>query len=192
MLTAEWVTALAAVGTLVVVAASSLAALRQLRHMHDANQLAVLNDLRTYLQSDDARASLLLVTEFPARAEDPAFRHQVLDQTSAEYVHLRNVLNFFDQLGAIVKHRMVERDLVCDLTSPIVTRTWDSLSPFISTVRAQHGLRFWEDFEYLVIECRRFRQRFPHGTFPKHFAPLALPPPWDREDVNPHGAGAAR
>ena len=45
-MSAEWLTALSALATFVVIAASAIAAAVQLSHMRHANQLIVLNEVR--------------------------------------------------------------------------------------------------------------------------------------------------
>ena len=178
-MSAEWVTALSSLATFIVVGASAVAALIQLRHMRNVNQLAVLNDVRHTMESTEFREALrFVVHETPKLRDNVALRQAVLTIGTPESEKITRVGNFFDQAGVFVKHGMVDRDLACDVWYGPVTRSWDALEPFLATKRASLGYRLWEDFEYLVILCRRFRARYPLGTFPKNMSPLPLPEPW--------------
>jgi hypothetical protein len=86
---------------------------------------------------------------------------------------------YFDlEASQLVKHNMVEARLACDwLYSPVVP-CWDALAPLISSRRAMLGYNMWEDFEYLALLCKRFRQRHPQGTYPHGEERLPLPLPW--------------
>lgn len=179
LMSAEWVTALSSLATFVVVGASAIAALIQLRHMRNVNQLAVLNDVRHTMESAEFREAVKFVMfELPKRVDDAIFRQALLSRATPEWEKLMLVGNFFDQAGVFVKHRMVDRDLACDVWYGPVTRSWNALAPVIASQRARLGYRLWEDFEYLVVLCKRFRERYPLGTFPKNMQPLALPEPW--------------
>lgn len=178
-MSAEWVTALSSLATFVVVGASAVAALIQLRHMRNVNQLAVLNDVRHTMESPEFREALrFVVHETPKLQDNAAFRKAISSIGTPEWEKIGLVGNFFDQAGVFVKHGMVDRDLACDVWNLPVTRSWDALAPVIASKRATLGYRVWEDFEYLVILCRRFRARYPTGTFPKNMPPLVLPEPW--------------
>lgn len=178
-MTAEWLTAIATLGTFVVIAASAAAALLQIRHMRNGNQLSVFSEFRHHLESEEFRAAFrFAVTEFPQRADDPQFRRDLLTGDSQPWLEMRELLNYLDYTGALVKNRMVDRTLACDLFYFQVVRTWESLAPLISTQRARTGYRTWEDFEYLYLECLRFRKRYPDGTFPQAYGAAPLPPPW--------------
>jgi hypothetical protein len=57
-MSAEWVTAIGTIGTFVVIAASAVAALVQLRHMRGSNQIAALNELRETMESESFQSDL--------------------------------------------------------------------------------------------------------------------------------------
>jgi hypothetical protein len=83
--TAEWVAALSSLATFVVIAASALAALAQLRHMRNANQIQVFNDVRQTLESPEYEAAVrFILFEVPKRIDDPAFRAAALQSESPE------------------------------------------------------------------------------------------------------------
>jgi hypothetical protein len=180
-MSAEWVTAIATAGTFVVIAASAVAAFVQLRHVRNANQLAVLNELRVRIDSPEFKRAVNFIRyELPARAkDDPAFRNALLTNTAHESEMVTDVAMFFDfEAAQMVKHHMVDQNLACDwLYYPVVV-CWDSLAPLIASRRAMVGYRMWEDFEYLALLCKRFREKYPGGTYPRREEGLPLPEPW--------------
>lgn len=181
-MTADWLAAAASLATFVVIAASAIAAIVQLRHVYNSNQLAFFNDFRHETETPEFRAAIsFIIYEYPQRVQDPAFRDALMRPNSEEWLKIREVGNLLDSTAAIVKHGMVDRDLACDMLYSTVIRTWETLAPLIATRRAELGYAVWEDFEYFVLLCRRFRARFPDGTYPRGEERVALPAAWERD-----------
>ncbi|HEY9180609.1 MAG TPA: hypothetical protein VIO32_07800 [Candidatus Baltobacteraceae bacterium] len=176
----EWITAISSFATFLVIAASAIAAVVQLRHVRNSNQIVAFNDIRHHMESAEfERASRFIRDEVPVRMDDPSFRRTLLDAESHEWQTIASVCNFLDGAAAqLVKHGMVDAMLACDVWYAQVVRSWDSLAPLIATKRARLGYALWEDFEYLTIRCKQFRKNYPNGTFPKHMKRLPLPEPW--------------
>lgn len=185
-MSAEWVTAISSFATFVVIAATAIAAVLQLRHVRNSNQIAAFNDVRQTIESDDFRRALhFILSEMPARIGDPAFRRRLLDPETDEWQTVATVGNFLDGHAAqFVKHGMVDATLACDLWYAQVVWSWDALEELIATKRAKLGYPMWEDFEYLTIRCKEFRKRYPTGTFPRNMTRLQLPAPWPEETVS--------
>ena len=179
-MTAQWVAAVASVATFLVIGATAIAALVQLRHMRNSNQIAVFTEVRHNMETPEFKAALHFIRyDLPKGLDDAAFRARLLDQDSSEGRAIREVGNYLDgALAPLVKHGMVDHDLACDLFYFPVVMCWDALAPFIATRRAQVGYRMWEDLEYLALLCKDFRRRFPAGTYPNRATALPLPEPW--------------
>lgn len=177
----DWVTAIATAGTFLVIAASATAALIQLGHMRTSNQVLILSEIRTKMESPDFKRAVRFIRyELPARMEsDPNFRRNLLENACPEAEMVNDVGLYFDlEASQLVKHRMVDATLACDwLYSPVVP-CWEALAPLISSRRAMLGYSMWEDFEYLALLCKRFRRRHPEGTYPRGEERLPLPAPW--------------
>lgn len=186
-MSAEWVGAIASLLTFLVIAATAVTALVQLRHMRNSNQIAVFTEIRHNLESPHLQRLLAFVRhEYPQKADDPEFRLRLFDPQTEEAQMLRELGNFLDgAIAPLVKHGMVDRDLACDLFFLPVVLTWDTLAPYIATRRALLGYALWEDFEYLRLLCEDFRKRYPDGTYPKHAKRVSLPQPWPEFDVAP-------
>jgi Domain of unknown function (DUF4760) len=175
----DWITAISSFATFVVIAASALAAVMQLRHMRSGNQIAVMNEVRHRMEDSEFVQTMRFIRhELPQRYGDAAFRKELLSSTSPESLRINEVANFFDLTGSFVKHRMVDPDLACDVWYVPIVPCWDALAPLISSRRAALGYRQWEDFEYFALLCKRFRKKHPSGTYPKGLEALPLPEPW--------------
>src|ERR671925_3502 len=95
----EWLTAVGTIGTFLVIAASAIAALIQLRHMRGNNQIVALTECRETLESPEFREAQRFVSyELPKRLEDPVERRRIAQpqsQFEGEYRAIDTVANFF-------------------------------------------------------------------------------------------------
>ncbi|MFN2449258.1 MAG: hypothetical protein ABR508_05620 [Candidatus Baltobacteraceae bacterium] len=161
-MTAEWLTAVATLGTFVVIAASAIAALMQLRHMRGSNQIVALTECRETLESaefQDAREFAALA--LPALMQDPQMRAK-LEQPffPAELRAAGNVANFFESMGAFVRHGIIDRRIACDLWCGVVVNSWNALLP-VTAVRRKIDPGIWENFEYLAVLSMDFMEQHP-------------------------------
>ena len=159
---AEWVTAVGTVGTFAVILASAVAALLQLRHMRGSNQIVALTECRETLESPAFREAQHFVSyELPNRLKDPQeARKAAVLPFQGEYQALGTIANFFESMGVFVKHRIIDREIGCDLWAYVVLRNWEALLPVTTYVRRElHNEALWENFEYLANMCRRYIER---------------------------------
>jgi len=161
-MSAEWVTAVASAGTFVVIAASAIAALIQLRHSRGSNQIIALNECRETLESTEFRDAQRFVSyELPKRLRDPAECKKVAQLPFVgEYEAIATVANFFESMGLFVKSRIIDRHIACDFWSYIVLRNWNALLPVTTYVRqALHTEALWENFEYMAMLSKRYSEK---------------------------------
>jgi hypothetical protein len=152
-MSAEWVTAIATAGTFVVIAASAMAALVQLRHMRGSNQIVALTECRETLESPEFRAAQRFVSyELPARLRDPnEFQKATQIPYVGEYEAIGTVANFFESMGLFVKHRIIDERIACDFWYFVVLRNWRALLPVVTYLREKLGVQgLWENFEYMA------------------------------------------
>jgi len=171
-MSAEWLTAIGTIGTFVVIAASAIAALIQLRHMRGSNQIVALTECRETLESPDFREAQRFVSyELPKRLMDPEERLRIAQpqsQFEGEYKAIDTVANFFESMGMFVKNRIIDRELALTMWCYVVLRNWNTLLPVITYVRndlAEPSI--WEHFEYLAALSEEYLQRHPGGTYPR-------------------------
>jgi hypothetical protein len=151
-MSAEWVTAIATLGTFLVIAASATAALIQLRHMRGSNQIAALTEFRETMESDKFQAAQAFVSfELPKRLKDPVERVNATQlPPMGEYTAITTVANMFEALGGLVKSGVIDREVACDVVALIVVRNWDAMLPLTTYVRRKlQAPALWENFEYL-------------------------------------------
>lgn len=169
-MSAEWVTAISALGTLIVIAASAIAGLVQLRHMRGSNQIAALTEFRETMESDKFQAAQAFVSyDLPKRLNDPAERIKATAiPFRDEYTAISTVANMYEALGGLVKSGVIDRDVACDVVALIVVRNWDALVPVTTYLRHRLGSRaLWENFEYLALLSKRFIAAHPEGAYPQ-------------------------
>jgi hypothetical protein len=161
-MTAEWVTAIATLGTFVVIAASAIAALLQLRHMRGSNQIVALTECRETLESEtfqEAREFVLIV--LPELMKNPETAEMFARPVfSRELRPAAYVANFFESMGAFVRFNIIDRNIACDLWSGVVLACWEGLVP-VTRIRRRSDPSVWENFEYLAFLSKQFTERTP-------------------------------
>ena len=163
-MSAEWVTAIATAGTFVVIAASAIAALMQLRHMRGSNQIVALTECRETLESPEFREAQRFVSyELPKRLQDPVeCRKAAQLPFTGEYEAIGTVANFFESMGLFVKSGIIDKEIACDFWSYVVLRNWEALLPVTSYVRDKIGqMALWENFEYMAALADEYQLRHP-------------------------------
>src|SRR5215470_6619668 len=94
----ETFSAIAQIGTLVVIAATAVAALVQLRHLRAANDMAAASMIIMEFEGEELRDAFAFVRmQLKQRLEDPAFRAEIEGAVQDRSTHPEiAVLNFFD------------------------------------------------------------------------------------------------
>lgn len=193
-MSAELVTAWAAVGTILVIGASAVAALIQLRHMRAGNQLDALLSLERDFRAPELQASLRYMQERLAqRMEDPQYRADLAAIGFIDTgVHPELIVcNWFNEIGALLKHRLVTEDTFMDLFARLIVFCWKNLSPVVAVMRRARGDYQYHDFEYLAVRARKWLERNPKGIFPGRLPRTSLPDPWAEMDAREAVPGAA-
>jgi hypothetical protein len=182
----EVLNTIGAVGTFLVIGATAIAAIVQLRHMRAANQLdAVLSLERDFRGPELQEAFRYVQRELPFKLRNPEYRAELeaigfLD----ERTHLEvKACNWFNEMGTLVKNQLVTENAFMDLFSRLVINYWERLEPAIAVMRRRRGDVMYHDFEYLAIRARTWLQLHPHGTFPSGMQRTPLRDPWAGEDV---------
>jgi hypothetical protein len=175
----EVLNTLAALTTVVIVAATAVAALVQLGHLRSGNQINALLTLGEKLNVrafQDARANL---RKLDAAMRDPAYRTYALavarglsvPDLSEEHAELRNatqlVINSYEDLGILVKHGAVQREMFLDAYSWAILKDWSTVAPFINLIREAAGTKaISENFEYMAVLAEDWMQAHPEGAYP--------------------------
>ncbi len=164
----EQISAIAAVGTFVVIAATAFAAIAQLRHLRSSNQISAITGVQEVIESAEFRAARrFLQNDLPRLMKEPHFlpgiEQRVLDDDLAS---LNLVGNIFENLGAFCKYGIIDKEIVCDLFSGPILSSWTAMMPIIAIRRrCLDAPALLENFEYLAMLCEDFETRHPDGAY---------------------------
>jgi len=175
----------ASVGTFLVIGATAVAAAIQLRHMRASNQLGALLDLEREFRAQNLQDSFRFVEhELADRLRDRSYRAELerIGFIDARRHQEINVLNWFDEMGAVLKNRLVDENAFMDLFSRLAVQHWETLAPAISILRRRRGGGQNVNFEYLAIRARAWLSRYPEGVVPRGIVRVPVPDAWLGED----------
>lgn len=165
----EWVTAASAGLTLLVIAITAFAAIRQMNHMRMGNQVALFTAYNTEWDSPEfSKAFAFVRTLRPAELDDETLQGFITGSWPGDLHSIRLIANFFEDLGAFVYAGILSKDIVCTLYSANVMETWETLSPIVYYVRAgRKSEAIWEYFEYLAVASEDYIAGHPEGSYPR-------------------------
>ncbi len=192
-MTLEVWSVIASVGTFVVVAATAMAALLQLRHMQAANKVQYIQSLFSEYEGPELRDALDFVrTSLADRLTDPEFCRELRDGDTSRGKHPEvSVCNFFDQWGMCFRDGVIERESFLRINAGLISSMWTRLEPVVALLADPvHGNLSFQDFEYLTVHARRWLARHPAGDYPRRMErlPIALPQALLDEANRPHVA----
>jgi hypothetical protein len=184
-MSAEYLTAIASLGTFVVIAATALAAFVQLRHMRGANSITALTECREVLESEEfAAAQRFVAFRLPEMLKDPQVRRRLLKSPIDEDLRQFNVVgNFFESLGSFIRNGIIDKEIACSLWCDVVVRNWGGCAAALAIQRRKFGPALWEQFEYLARISQAYAQRHPDGTYPRGVERMPLRDVWLEADL---------
>jgi hypothetical protein len=170
----------AAIGTFIVIAATAIAAVVQLRHLRAQNQLTGLLTVLARVEDpqfnewvDGARETI------KSRMSDPAYRRSILDGTFERRSNpWLNLANSYDWVGSLVKHSLIPEESLLDVYSGRVIQAWDIIEGVVPLMRRRGGPTVWENFEFLVVQARKWLQQHDQGAYPKGVPRLQIDVTW--------------
>lgn len=184
-MSAELLTAFATLGTVVVIGASAIAALIQLRHMRASNELEAVLALQREFQSPQVQGALEYVQqELPQRLEEERYRREL---SAIGYVSIERhpelaACNWFTQMGTFLKHGLVSEATLMDLYARLIRYYWMALAPAVAVMRRKRGDGQYSEFEYLAFHANTWLERNSAGTFIRDIPRVPLPDPWRELD----------
>lgn len=188
----ELVNTFATLGTFLVICATAIAAIIQLRHAQRSNQIEALGELREESATPEMQAAEHFVRHgLTEKLNDPAFRYQIANsrhaaiaaENQAAYGAILLIGNFFESMGVLVKNGLADKNLMLDIFSNRVLIVWNLLSPIVLLVRTQtHDHSIWENFEYLAVLSQDWETAFPNGTYPSGMRRMEISYPWLEAD----------
>jgi len=186
----ELLNTLAAVGTFLVIAATAMTAIAELRHVRSSNQIAALDELRDSSETKHFRdAQFFVVNDLALALEDPEFRYKLLHrgsrtpdvQLSIDKMHV--VGNFYETMGLFLKTGLIDRDILLEIWCSNAVRDWQLLAPAAAIWRRAMGGGVWENFEYLAVMSQDWLSAHPDGMYPKNVRRYELVDTWRDADA---------
>jgi len=159
----ELVNAIASVTTAVVIGATAIAAMIQLRHLRMNNQITALLAVQNEFNEKDFRdVDVFIRKEFPDILNEEGFCAYMIallkDEEPIEntrYFEARHsarfVANTYEAIGVLAKNKIIDADLLLDAYSWILADGWRKLEGFVAMVRSVTGEQtIFENFEYVA------------------------------------------
>ncbi len=181
--------------TLLVIGATVVPAVLQMRHLSSNNQIQSLLSLEHDFNEPHLQAAFHYVQhELPARLEDPAYRGELtrIGFVDPQHHPEMKVCNWFDQMGTFVKNGLVGERAFFELFGRLVDRYWELLSPTIALLRRERGPRQYQNFEYMTSRYRLWAKKHPTGLYPASVPRLRVEDPWLAADAEPSPAPVGR
>jgi hypothetical protein len=176
-------------GTFLVIAATGIAALVQLRHMRGSNQIAALSDLFEKERTPEfLTARRFVFSGLHERMQDPAFRYQIVHaaartEENAELIDkILATGSYYEEMGIFAKCGLVDCDLLFDMHSENIVNAWNALREVTAVRRAHQSPLVYENFEYVTVLAQGWLARHPSGTYPANVRRLDLPNKWRSAD----------
>jgi uncharacterized protein DUF4760 len=177
--------------TVIIVGATAVAALVQLRHLRAGNQInAILTIGDKFMEPRFEQARMKVTAELGKALEDPRFREYVIaralrksmpgisDDQLALLIAVNFVGNVFEEVGNLCKNGVVDETLLLDEYVTQVVGNWKLLEPYLALSRdATNDPGLWDNFEYLTVRARAFLEAHP-TTYPKGVPRIPLTNPW--------------
>jgi hypothetical protein len=185
----ELINTISVAGQFVVVGATAVAAVIQLRHMRAATELqAVLSVERDFRSTEIQEALRYVQSDLPYKMRGVEYRAELEALGFADSrTHLElNVLNWFNEMGTLLKNKIVAADPFMDMFGRLVVHYWDLLAPVVAVMRRKRGDSQYHNFEYLALRARTWVSEHPAGMFPIGVPRAVVPDPWRGDDTNKH------
>lgn len=184
----ELINTIAAVGTFVVITATAIAAIVQLRHIRAGNQLEGLLSVLRRIEDDDFNSWFTdTVEKLPALMEDPAYRDLIEDGRIDRNTPWIKLANSYEAVGNLIKIGLVPENFFMDNASHRITTAWEVMQDFTATVRRRAGPGVFDNFELLYMRAKRHLEAHPDGTYPRDEKRADLPDRYLEEDLRRKG-----
>lgn len=183
----EEISALSTFGTLLVIAASAIAAVIQLRHMRSSNQITTALSLFDKWGGLEARQMQAFVFggELDRKLEDPSYRAGLMRVPVNRIEHPEVAyLDFWESVSTLIKLRHTEESGFMESGGFMAIAAWNKLMPVIAIIRRRRGPSAYDNFEYTVSRAIIWEAAHP-DTFPKNAPRLPVTDKYP-EDAPPH------
>jgi hypothetical protein len=155
--------------TFVVIAATAIAAVVQLRHIRAGNQLNALLTIMEMWDTPEMQNHIQYTrTVLPEKLKDPAVLAEYAAGGISRASHPEMlVADFWEQIGTFAKWELVDERSWLDILASQVAAAWRLLEVPIMAMRSTAGRSAFENFEYLAARGILWQRKYPDGSYPK-------------------------
>ena len=142
-------------GVSIMIAAASVVAASTFYSFQIRNQLRVRKTdlvMRLYTTWDSLEFQKAFHTVYWADFHD---YDSAMAITGGERQLWTYLLSFYDQVGVLLRRRLIEFDMVDDLLGNSTPQLWEKVVPMIREARERYDPRLYEHFEFLYDEMTR-------------------------------------
>ncbi|MBV8601187.1 MAG: hypothetical protein JO359_06425 [Candidatus Eremiobacteraeota bacterium] len=188
--------------TVTIVATTALAALVQMRHLRAGNQINAVLTIGEKLGSRQFSDALTLVnSRMEELLADPAFRDHEIARfrqapppvASESHLEMHRaaifVGNTLDEIGLLIKNRIVDPRLMVDQYCAIAIGAWKRLESYTALGRDASSAETWDNFEYFAVLSEDWLRRYP-STYPRGVRRMELHNPWSIAERGERGVVA--
>src|ERR1700680_1002918 len=149
--------------TFVVIAATALAALIQVRHLRTSNQLNAFLTLMQMWQAPDLQEQMGYVRgELQPKFKDPRFMAEFAGAPISRIEHRELlVADYWEQIGAFMKFGLMDEGSWLDVAGSQVYVMWQLLEPVIKAIREVRGPTAFDNFEYAAVRAKLWFEKPP-------------------------------
>lgn len=166
--------------TFLVIAATAIAALIQLRHLRASNQLnGLLTMLRLWHDPQMQQWFDFVRDDLEGKMKDAQFRDDLRRPYIDRRKHIElHVCDYWEQVGSYIKYGLLDQQSFLDVTCSTINSFWQLLWPVINIMRETRGPSLYDNFEYIAVCGRLWIAKNPRGAYPRGVPRMA--------DLDPH------
>ena len=156
----EIVSAVSSMVTTVIIGATAIAAVSQIRQLRLSTQLEGLLALHREFNSPEmGQIRAFVRDELSERLKDERYRESLLAGDTNIHKHREFVLcNFWEKIGSLVREGILDPELYLATGAYRCIEHWKQLRPAIELVRRTEPFQ-WESFDYMVELSRDYLRR---------------------------------
>ena len=172
----EMLTAVASAATAVIIAATAVAAIIQLRHMRAGNAIEAILSFRSIIEDEQhRRATNVLRTGDLERAMDDSYfrrflyrrlKQRPVTDVPQSYIELHDSAtlmgNCYELIGGMIRNKVAPPEIFLPNYWWAVVSAWDRMAGWIALMRQYSGSDgMYVDFEFLTVLSRQWGEKHP-------------------------------
>lgn len=169
-------TAVASFATAIIIAATAVAAIIQLRHMRAGNAIEAILSFRSMIEDEEHRRAMRLLRtgDLDRAMHDPDFRRYLYRRmmqrpnpdVPQSYSDLNEcaitIANCFELIGGMIRNKVTPPDIFLPNYWWMVVGTWERVNTWIAAMRQYSGSDgMYVDFEFLTVISREWGKKHP-------------------------------